>query len=108
MTSFYATEELVKVVKGITEEACQLMPTERAEHYMAYEGIVSKVEDEAVIEKIIGNTPRDFFEGTTVPIYLKMLFEKFECVLQSALGQILTCFSMNYLFEISSISFAGD
>ncbi len=78
MTSFYGTEELVGAIKNIAEEACQLAPEDRSDHYMAYEGIISKKSNEKIILKIIGSTPRSFFEGPTTPTSLKKLFENFQ------------------------------
>ena len=78
MTSFYCSEELVGIVKCIAEEACQLAPEDQSDHYMTYEGVISKKSDKTVIFQIIGSTPRSFFEGPTAPISLKKLFENFE------------------------------
>ena len=73
MTSFYATEELVGIAKGIAEEACQLAPADRVDHYMAYEGIVRQLKDSMLILKIVRNTPNSFFEVSEVPEFIKKL-----------------------------------
>jgi tetratricopeptide (TPR) repeat protein len=78
VVSFYELKELVTVAKCIAEEACQLALADRGDHYMAYEGVVSQIGNKSLVYRIIGSTPRDFFEGTAVPIYLKKVFETFE------------------------------
>jgi tetratricopeptide (TPR) repeat protein/DNA polymerase III delta prime subunit len=72
MTSFYGVQELIGVVKSIAEEACQLAPSDRGDHYTAYGGILKKVKPETM-KIIIANTPRDFFETPTMPDSLKKL-----------------------------------
>jgi tetratricopeptide (TPR) repeat protein len=73
MTNWYCAEELVGIVKSIAEEACQLAPADRADHYMAYEGIVRQVKDSNLMLRIIRNTPNTFFEVSDVPDFLKKL-----------------------------------
>jgi Flp pilus assembly protein TadD/DNA polymerase III delta prime subunit len=78
MTSFYAAEALVGVVKSIAEEACQLSPSDRTDHYIAYEGVISRIGNKVLMFRIIENTPKDFFEGPTTPQTTKKLLESFE------------------------------
>lgn len=76
MTSFYAAEELVTVAKGIAEEACQLPPTERFDHLMAYIGIIRYVKSSEALGKIVGSTPRAFLEVPGIRNYVRDILDK--------------------------------
>ena len=78
MVSFYSAKELVKAVRSIAEEACQLAMTDRTDHYMAYTELISHIEDKPAVYRIIESTTPAFFEGPAIPTSLKKVFKNFE------------------------------
>jgi len=78
MTGFYGADQLLNVAKNIAEEGCTLPLKERADHYMAYEGIVLRLENEKVLERILEITPRKFLEDSAVPVSLRKVVERID------------------------------
>jgi tetratricopeptide (TPR) repeat protein len=91
MTSFYSSEELVGIIKSIAEEACQLAPPKRGDHYVTYREVVNKIKDIPLAHRIIKITPHAFFEAPDTPTSLKELFGKF--------GRLEVLGHLNTLFE---------
>ena len=67
MVAFYKETELLDVVHRLADEACQLSPEARADHYLAYEQILRCSSTNRLREKIMQLTPSDFFDAADVP-----------------------------------------
>jgi tetratricopeptide (TPR) repeat protein len=75
MVPFYAPKELVSLTKRIAEEACELRPELRREHFWAYEGLLEYTSTQSLRDKLIKAPPQDFFEMPDVPASVKKLVE---------------------------------
>jgi len=72
MVHFYGKDELVKAVKMIATEACDLESMCRTDHFFAYQEICSNIDDDT-LEKILGGTPNSFFEMPDIPESIKVI-----------------------------------
>ncbi len=73
MVSFYGEEDLIRITRGIAEEALKLDISARENHYLAYESILRRTSDDVVQAKILPGTPRDFLESPEAPPSLREL-----------------------------------
>lgn len=67
MINFYRGHQLVTSTLKLAEEACELEPRVRSDHYLAYEEIISHTHDHRLIEEIIRGTPTQFLNAEDLP-----------------------------------------
>ncbi len=75
MVSFYGPKELVSLSRRIAQEACELEPVLRREHYLAYEGILESMGSHSLRQQLIEAVPHHFFEMADAPHAIKCLVE---------------------------------
>jgi tetratricopeptide (TPR) repeat protein len=73
MVSFYQGNELVDVTAKLANEACLLNPTERADHFYAYQGILNATQQPKLREELLKATPQTFLSAPDVPESLRQL-----------------------------------
>jgi tetratricopeptide (TPR) repeat protein len=78
MTSFYGQDELIRAARLMGEEACQAEPSDRTDHYLAYEALLKRTCDLPVHDKLLEAPPAQFFPGA--PEYVRN--EKVQKLLQ--------------------------
>jgi tetratricopeptide (TPR) repeat protein len=73
MVSFYQGNELVDATAKLANEACLLNPTERADHFYAYQGILDATQQPKLREELLKATPPSFFSAPDAPESLRQL-----------------------------------
>jgi tetratricopeptide (TPR) repeat protein len=74
MSSFYATDELVKKTSSIAREACKLKPQERQVHFCAYRDVLRSLKNNGDRMELLKATPTLFFELNDAPAELKKAY----------------------------------
>lgn len=66
MVQFYEGDQLIHTTAKLAEEACQLAPERRQDHYWAYEDIINTA-PKGYRTRIIRATPKEFFSTPDIP-----------------------------------------
>ncbi len=66
MVQFYEGDQLIRTTTKLAEEACQLAPERRQDHYWAYEDIINSA-PKRYRTRIIRATPKEFFSTPDIP-----------------------------------------
>lgn len=77
MIEYYQGEELVDAVRTITDEACEIDPEVRRDHFFAISGILKRLGDDGRAQKILAATNPRFFQLEDAPDFIKELPKKF-------------------------------
>jgi tetratricopeptide (TPR) repeat protein len=73
IVNFYQGNELVDATAKLANEACLLNPTERADHFYAYKGILDATTRAELREKLLIATPKTFLSASDAPEFLRQL-----------------------------------
>ncbi|MCS6626466.1 tetratricopeptide repeat protein [Roseibacterium beibuensis] len=73
MTAYYAPDQLLERARGVAQEACQLAPSHRKDHYFALAGILQKFDQQRRNELLV-DLPVDFLDDPEVPVDLRRLY----------------------------------
>ena len=89
MVPFYGQEELVSLTGRIAEEACELEPELRKEHFWAYAAILESTSTETMRDRLIKASPHNFFEMEDIPASIRRFAkpEKLEAELRKLVEQ---------------------
>lgn len=75
MVHFYGQEEIIGLTQRIAEEACEIDPLLRKDHYIAYEGILECIGNHSLRQKLIQAVPHEFFAMPDTPHEIKCLMK---------------------------------
>lgn len=74
MVHFYIDDELVRVMRGIAEEAITLAPSSRSDHNMAFVEMLKHITDVQYKKSAVESAPRQFIECPDIVSSLRELY----------------------------------